>query len=248
MSYERIKQVAKSAGVYRQARWVHRHIMQRGELRHFREECELYRQFVSRGDLCFDIGANYGAKTEVLLTLGAQVVAFEPQPDCFMELQARNPAATAIRCALGDNIGTAQMRVDKFRTGSSLRTDWRDDIEGEISVPVTTLARAIAEYGVPRFCKIDVEGFESKVLSTLRTRIQCLSFEFSAHRIEDAMQCFDILARVGSISANFTSRDEPKFVLPEWVDERGARAFLSSPTTKSERFAWGDAFVRIGER
>ena len=38
-----------------------------------------YAQFVSPGDLVFDVGANFGNRTKVLLRLGASVVAFEPQ-------------------------------------------------------------------------------------------------------------------------------------------------------------------------
>ena len=41
-----------------------------------------YSTFVSTGDLCFDIGANYGNRTKVFLRLGARVVAVEPQPSC----------------------------------------------------------------------------------------------------------------------------------------------------------------------
>lgn len=39
-----------------------------------------YSQFVKPGDLCFDVGAYRGSRTEAFLKIGARVVAVEPQP------------------------------------------------------------------------------------------------------------------------------------------------------------------------
>ena len=41
----------------------------------------LYRSFVGRGDLVFDIGAHAGNHVRSLTALGCRVVALEPQPD-----------------------------------------------------------------------------------------------------------------------------------------------------------------------
>ena len=41
---------------------------------------ELYRRFVQRGDLVFDIGAHVGDRIASFRRLGARVVAVEPQP------------------------------------------------------------------------------------------------------------------------------------------------------------------------
>ena len=46
-----------------------------------------YGQFVKEGDLCFDIGAHNGNRTSTWLSLGARVVAIEPQPRFFQYLQ-----------------------------------------------------------------------------------------------------------------------------------------------------------------
>ena len=39
-----------------------------------------YSGFINKGNICFDIGANYGNRTEVFLKLGSEVIAVEPQP------------------------------------------------------------------------------------------------------------------------------------------------------------------------
>src|SRR5271165_6144392 len=54
-----------------------------------REIAELYRQFISAGDLCFDIGANIGEVSQVMLDLGARVVAVEPQSESVEALRKR---------------------------------------------------------------------------------------------------------------------------------------------------------------
>lgn len=41
-----------------------------------------YEQFIRPNDICFDIGANMGNRTEVFLKLGAKVIAVEPQSEC----------------------------------------------------------------------------------------------------------------------------------------------------------------------
>ena len=48
-----------------------------------REQSQLafYSQFIKKGDLVFDVGANVGSRSKLFLNLGAKVVAFEPQPE-----------------------------------------------------------------------------------------------------------------------------------------------------------------------
>jgi tRNA G37 N-methylase Trm5 len=56
--------------------WRRRHRMYR-----------LYSEFVSAGDLVFDIGANIGDYAEMFARLGARVVAVEPNPELIVDLK-----------------------------------------------------------------------------------------------------------------------------------------------------------------
>ena len=47
---------------------------------------QFYSNFISNGDLCFDVGANIGNRTEVFLELGAKVICVEPQQACLQQL------------------------------------------------------------------------------------------------------------------------------------------------------------------
>jgi hypothetical protein len=79
------KKLALATGIYRPARLIHRALNRRERVT-FREGLTFYRQFIRPGDLCFDIGANVGHKTEMFLSLGARVISVEPQPQLIEEI------------------------------------------------------------------------------------------------------------------------------------------------------------------
>src|SRR5690349_1606371 len=63
-----------------------------------------YSQFVHKGDLCFDIGANIGDWSVVFLSLGASVVAVEPQLLSFESLLKKfgnNSFIKILQCGVG---------------------------------------------------------------------------------------------------------------------------------------------------
>jgi hypothetical protein len=59
--------------------WQKRRGRAKREKKLLRKRLTFYRNFIRNGDLCFDIGANIGTRTEAFLELGAKVVAVEPQ-------------------------------------------------------------------------------------------------------------------------------------------------------------------------
>jgi FkbM family methyltransferase len=195
------KQLAISSGFYKPARTLHR-ALHPSERRLFRAHKLLLGQFVKAGDLAFDVGANIGNRTEILLSLGATVIAFEPQPICAREVAAHgSERLTVIQNAVGETEGTAQFHLKAATTHASFLPDWEgmDDI-GVTTVAVTTLEKAIEQFGLPVFCKIDVEGFEPEVLRGLSHRIPAMSLEYHCdeHGIERAKTCLNLLSKLGS--------------------------------------------------
>ena len=77
---------------------------------------------------------------------------------------------------------------------------------GILKVPVTTMDRLVGIYGVPEFCKIDVEGFEYNVLRGLTQAIPLLSFEYTPERIQPVLDCIDHLTRLGQYEYNLRRR------------------------------------------
>jgi FkbM family methyltransferase len=250
MAFERIKSLSRAIGVYPLARWFHRHVMDRTSLGQFRRERELLGQLVGPGDLCFDVGANVGLKAEVLLDLGARVIAFEPQADCLRELKARLGARaglTTVMAAMGPSPGRGTFYRRDRPTTSGMVREWEGRIKEAISVRVTTLDECIVKYGVPRYCKVDVEGYEVQVFLGLTRPIETISFEFHLRDggADTAVACVERLAGLGDYTANITLADAPSFVRPEWWNAREFRRVFPTLTAPQPGHDWGDIFLRL---
>ena len=182
---------------------IYRHPFRQRSLRY------LYRSFVQPGDVVFDIGAHLGDRTRAFASLGAQVVAFEPQPHlrAWLErLEGSNSRVTIRGEAVGAEAGAAQLSISQATpTVSTMATVWRQGIgaanetfrnvrwEEQITVPVVTLDAMIAAHGLPAFCKIDVEGFELDVLQGLSQPLPALSVEFVAGSLDGSKACIEHL-------------------------------------------------------
>lgn len=84
-------------------------------------------------------------------------------------------------------------------------------------VTVITLDKLCKEFGVPQFCKIDVEGYESEVLLGLSYPIPYICFEFNYPMLSDTLKSLDVLHLLGDYECNFFRYEEMKLVLTEWL-------------------------------
>src|SRR5262249_40425714 len=159
--------------------------------------------------LCFDIGANLGQKSEVLLSCGARVVAVEPNPLCRPTLRylfGRNPRVQIISSAVGDHDGSVELHLHGTEATASVRPEWDKKVYGfvrpgsAVSVPVVTLDGLIERFGRPQFIKIDVEGYEREVLKGLSSKVPLISFEFHATESQRLSDCLALLAKLGTLS------------------------------------------------
>lgn len=211
-----------------------------------------YSQLVKPGDLCFDVGANIGSKTKIFLELGARVVCIEPQPNCFDVLTetyqndsnvvivpkglAAQPGSRSLSvCGSADAISTFS---EKWKTGRFRSYAW----EAAVEVPVTTLDALIQEFGSPKFCKIDVEGFEYEVLQGLSRPISFIAFEFTREFINDARLCIEYLGSLGRADFNYALGETPALILSDWTDRNTLFECIERNT---DDLLWGDIYVRF---
>jgi len=185
------------------------------------------------------------------LALGARVVSFEPQPNCFREMKARcgpSRRLTAVNAAVGALPGRRSMYVKENPSVSSLMPDWDStNLREVIQVPVTTLDEAIDRYGVPQFCKIDVEGYELEVLKGLSRPLPVVSIEYHLNEkdITKIFNCVDYLSRLGELEINITLGEKMQFTWPKWVAYESFRNYFPSRAPRTESCGYGDLFIRI---
>jgi FkbM family methyltransferase len=217
-----------------------------------------YSQFVTPGDIVFDVGANVGNRTKIFARLQARVIAFEPQPYCIAVLEAgfgNQTNVTVVPNALGASSGAAEMFVCDSNTISSLSSDWIEavrksgrfaDKEWNARTPINviTLDRARKIYGDPSFVKIDVEGFEAEVLKGLSVPVPALSFEFTPESLESALECLDRLKQLGPYRFNFSPGESLQMQARDWVEAKTMRELLIDAYGSD----WGDLYARLDVR
>ena len=207
-----------------------------------RRLARLYAQLIQPNDLCFDIGAHVGNHTRAMRRLKAKVISVEPQPP-FTYLLKRwygsDPGVILIDQALGATQGEASLFIShRTPTVSTLSSSWTELAyqvpsfagvrwDTQIPVPVTTLDSLIADYGLPAFCKIDVEGYELEVLRGLTHPLPLLAFEYFPAAREIALACLDRLAELGNYEYNWSVGEKMK-LNQAWVSSTQAAIYLKT--------------------
>jgi FkbM family methyltransferase len=138
----------------------------------------MYDGFVGGEKLIFDIGAHKGDDTAVYLHLGYKVIAVEANPALVEEMKSRfRDAVRSGRLVLLNYAVTSE----DFTETSLYIAD--DDSQSSlvkktnclIMVMSRTLRSLINEFGLPFFCKIDIEGCDQSAIESL-TENMCPPF------------------------------------------------------------------------
>jgi FkbM family methyltransferase len=189
-----------------------------------------YGQFLKQGVLVFDIGANAGVMSETFASIGARIIALEPNADCVRHIQLAysDMEIQVIQAAVGPRNGVAELNVsDAWDVTSSLSQEWIEAIQQkderyrgnwlrQCVVPMVTLDALIGQFGVPYFIKIDVEGFEEPVLSGLSTQPPILSFEFHNAYLSATLRCLEL--PIFAKGSRFNSVTNPPWGYPASFD------------------------------
>lgn len=220
---------------------------------HARRSRRLYSQWVKPGSLVFDVGANIGARARVFLSLDAKVVAVEPQPECLQLLRRiRDDRLSIEPVALGAEAGVGNLQVASASTISSMSSGWIASVKKSgrfaehewqepIAVEVSTLDSLVEKYGVPDFCKVDVEGYESQVVAGLTQPLPLLSFEVTPEWATDTERVVERLTQLGIELFNLSIEESHELVWEEW---KPAKALLGHLKAMPQNSSWfGDVYA-----
>ncbi|MGY6704027.1 FkbM family methyltransferase [Roseinatronobacter sp.] len=218
---------------------------------------QLYNGILNAGDLVFDVGAHVGTRARVMRKCGARVVAFEPQPAFARFLRKTLPRdVVLVEAALGPTEARAQMAVSlRHPTVSSLRASLPHEArampgfehvqwDASADVAMTSLDRMIAQHGMPRYIKIDVEGFETEVLSGLSHPVALISVEYLPGLPEVSQQAIAMIAKLGIYEFNVVRGENACFEWTAWRDLGAMQDWLAALAPDAGS---GDIYARLRE-
>ena len=97
-------------------------------------------------------------------------------------------------------------------------------------------------YGLPKYIKIDVEGFELDVLLGLSQKAGIISFEFTSEFLDQTIKCLDHLKKIGYHEYNFSIGERRKFY-SHWSNTEDLIQKLRNEI-KNDKLLWGDIYCR----
>lgn len=187
---------------------------------------KFYEQFIKKDDLCFDIGANIGAKSELFLKLDAKVIAFEPQTKCLENLEIlknKNKNFSYYPFGIGDKNETKALNLATHIEVATFSDEFIQFYKNETiqwnekeTVEVKPINSIIEQFGIPNYCKIDTEGFELKILSSLKYEIPIIEFEFTESHFLETLKIIDLFDSKKT-TFNFILNERLKLKLKNWL-------------------------------
>jgi FkbM family methyltransferase len=164
--------------------------------------------------LIYDVGAHKGEDTELYLKKGFSVVAVEAVPDLCEHLRRKfslyvgSGQLKVLNIAVSGMGGSIDFFVDeKYSEFGTANTNWveRNRALGagktrKITVESRPLGELMKEHGVPRYCKIDIEGSDLDALKSMRGNTelpQFVSIESEKHDWSRLVEEFESFSDLG---------------------------------------------------
>jgi FkbM family methyltransferase len=165
--------------------------------------------------LIYDVGAHRGEDTEFYLNKGFSVVAIEAVPEFCDELKKKfgnylkEGKLTVLNFAISSTTGEVDFYVDEKNTvWGTTNLDWVERNKStagqrtikKIRVASMSLNNVMKVYGVPRYCKIDIEGNDLDAVKSLKENTltpKFVSIESDKSSWEKLLEEFQVLSELG---------------------------------------------------
>ncbi len=204
---------------------------------------ELYESFIKPGSLCFEIGALAGSEIRILRSLGARVVAAEPQPKFVSILETlfgEDSQVDILPVGVSSESAEEELFVDSMnpslsRFASTVGQDKRFGMHAtptgwdqKFIVPTITLDQMIASFGLPHFLRIDALGFESEVLKGLSFAVNFISFSFSHDCPDVALHCIEQLSHFANYRFSYLKSQKSNHFDSRWLHANEMKQLIYS--------------------
>lgn len=211
------------------------------------KELNFYRKFLkshpSKNRLIFDVGANRGNKSFIFSKLAKKVVAFEPSAKLFLFLKKRfkNSNVIIYDCALGSKISLSSFYIVENNeaynslnrkhidtTAASRNIATFDTVKTE-KIKVEIIENFITKHGVPKYIKIDVEGYEQEVIKGLTTPVPLLSFEVNLPEFcRESIEVITYLDALSNKKYKYNVSTNNSFLLKKFIEKDEIIGYLGT--------------------
>jgi len=206
-------------------------------------------------ELIYDVGANDGADTAYYLRRGYRVIAIEADPSLAKKLRERRSMEIAAGRLMVLNIAVTEkdreqvtfyLSRDDSKSSLIKEMSERDGVNID-SVEVTgrSLGSLFDEFGVPFYCKMDIEGYDAKAIAGLTgykgrpPHISCESTGKSIGKVypdnDGLYQVLDALVSAGYTRFKLVDQDS-LHILSDQDHYRSLHKWTTRIRTKLERW------------
>ncbi len=232
-----------------------------GDFKNRKVELNFYKDFLrsypSKNNLIFDVGANMGHKSVVFSKLAKKVVAFEPSEKLFDHLKSRfhNSNVSVFNYALGSTVSEAEIYLVEdneaynslnrkhIETTAASRGIANLDTVKRKKIKVEVLENFILRYGVPKYIKIDVEGYELEVLKGIQSVVPLLSFEANLPEFyPETTKAIEYLAKISKDRYIYNFANDNFFLEDVFMSKVEAMEYI-----KDTKFIYLEIYARLLE-
>ncbi len=155
-------------------------------------------------------------------------------------------------CVVSNHDGERQLFVPAAHTIASTNPEWIEAVQASerfgsqewsavTRVRSITLDQAVGRFGVPAFCKIDVEGAEHEVLQGLSSPVPLIAFEHTPEYPRSTIGSIACLSALGPYEWNYSQGESAKLLAGEWLSQSELEATL----TQLPLSGFGDVYARL---
>ena len=214
------------------------------------KEANFYQDILNKNDLVFDLGANFGEKTEIFQRFVKKIICYEPIEYLCKRMISRfrnNKSVIIVQIIVSDSEGMVDFTFVKDNEAYStmlpnglIYFQHLDKSKfNQKKIKSTTLNSEIKKFGIPDYVKIDCEGAEYLILKDLKYSIKLISFEVNLPQsYEDGIKIIKSLSKKFNYEFNVRQQNEHKFYFSKNLDIVQVIDFMSNKKISIEIFSF----------